>query len=687
MTTSSTVVTAALLVLLAVAPAAGQRPWVEAQGPNVTVISDAGAGRARDLAWQFEQVREAMRRIFPWLRLASPRPYLVLAARNEATMRLLAPGYFERPSDTILVGITATGLDRAYLALRADIRNDDREGVNPFETAYWGFASQAMRDTSSLWPQWLLRGMSSVVGNTLVREDEIQLGRVIERYLVFLRSRPRIPLSEVVSLVSGQDSRFKQDEFMRTHDAHAWALVHFLVWANQGAYQGALNAYITGLLRGADPVKSLTATLGDVARFETAFNIYINRDLFPFTRFQTEARLRRDGFPAREATPVEALLRRAAHHVAMHRPAEARALLAEAQTLQPGVGDEVVALLADFEFRRDDARAALERAATQPYISWYTPFRLATLEPWQGPRSFQRKKALLEQATALNPNADGAWSYLGEVLAALDDASGARAAVARALDLMPASSEHRLAAARTYRRLRLTKEALQAAGLARAMATTPQEIAEAQDVLAGLAREMNAPALADHDPAAAPVAAAEGPAPAVMAVGAADGVGSAPGGRDIATLINDCFESPPACKAVLPPVVEDCAAARTVTSTAACRSAGYILDAGLGMPANPRLAADYYLQGCNRQDELSCVRLATLRALGRGVARDVKSALAVLEPSCASGTQEACYRLGLHLASTGVAADRARARQVLTASCQADFPESCEAVKKLPPGP
>ena len=124
----------------------------------------------------------------------------------------------------------------------------------------------------------------------------------------------------------------------------------------------------------------------------------------------------------------------------------------------------------------------------------------------------------------------------------------------------------------------------------------------------------------------------------------------------------------------MPLVVEDCTAARTITSTAACRSAGYILDAGLGMPANPRLAADYYLQGCNRQDELSCVRLATLRALGRGVTRDVKGALAVLEPACAGGTQEACYRLGLHLASTGVAADRARARQVLTASCRRGFP-------------
>ena len=680
------IVTAALLLLLAAGPAAAQRPWVEAKGPNVTVISDAGEGRARDLAWQFEQVREAMRRIFPWVRLAAPRPYVVLAARNEATMRLLAPAYFARPSDTILVGISATGLDRAYLALRADVRNEDREGVNPFESAYWGFAAQAMRDTSSRWPQWLLRGMASVIGNTLVRDDEIQLGRVIERHLVSLRSSARMPLSEVVSLVSGDDSRFKQDDFMRAHDAHTWALAHFLLWANQGAHQGALNAYITGLLRGADPVKSLTATLGDVARFETAFNVYVNRDLFPFTRFDTAARLRRDTFPAREAAPVETLLLRAAHQVAMSRPADARGLLAEAQKLQPGVGDEVTALLADFELRRDEARAALERAVTQPYISWYTPFRLATLEPGQGRTSLQRKKVWLEQATALNPNADGAWAYLGEVLAALDDTDGARAASTRALELMPASSEHRLAAARAFRRLRLTKEALQAAGLARAMATTPQETAEAQSLLAELARELNAPAAANGEPAALPAGTAERSAPAATVVEPADGRGPTAGDRDIGMSINACFEDEATCAAVLPRVIDDCMAATSITSTAACRSAGYILDAGLGMPANPPRAADYYLQGCNRKDELSCVRLATLRALGRGVTRDVKSALAVLEPSCASGMQEACYRLGLHLASTGVATDRARARQVLTASCAAEFSESCEAVKKLPPG-
>lgn len=83
---------------------------------------------------------------------------------------------------------------------------------------------------------------------------------------------------------------------------------------------------------------------------------------------------------------------------------------------------------------------------------------------------------------------------------------------------------------------------------------------------------------------------------------------------------------------------------------------------------------------------MSYLRLATLRSLGRGVPRDDAAARAVLEPACARGTGEACYRLGLHLAATGVAADRAEAREILTASCQADFQESCEALKKLPPG-
>lgn len=685
---------AALMIVLA-GPAEAQRPWVEATGPNVTVVSDAGAGRARDLVWQFEQVREAMARVFPWVRLRMAKPLVVLAARNEATMRQLTPEDFEGRV-RIYSSVGSEGSDRGFIALRSDFMTEDREGQNPYESAYWSFGARALSETSDALPAWLQRGMASVVSNTLVRKDEIQLGRIIERHVATLRSRPRMSLNEVVSLVSGADSRLKNEEFMQAHSAHAWAFVHFLVWANQGAYQENLDQYMRGLLRGADPVKSLASTLGDVTRFETAFNVYINRDIFPFTKFLTSAKLRREAFPVRDVAPAEMALLRAAQHVAHRRPGDAKAALAEAQTLQPGTGDEVAALIAELEGRRDDLRAALTRAVDQPFASWWAPYRLATLEAPMGQSGYRRVRDLLTTATTRNPNADWAWAYLSVALAELDEREAAVRALEQAIDLAPASSANRQLAARAYLRLDMPAEARTAAGLARALATTPEERGQAQDVLSAVARSLTANAPADNPnsvpPAAAPAASSTGPddlAPAPVArpgrtpADVARSVANA-GSRPLALVIDDCFIEPVTCKAAVPVVESDCRNPASPTSGAACRAVGYILDAGLGMTAQPPRAAELYTLGCERRDELSCVRLATLRSLGRGVTRDPEAAVAVLEPSCERGTQEACYRLGLHLSATGIDADRTQAREVLDASCKAGFAESCAALKKLP---
>lgn len=701
---SNKAVMTVVLWLATSSTAAAQRPWVEARGPNVTVVTDAGAGRARDLVWQFEQVREAMSRIFPWVRLRWSKPLVVLGARNEATMRVLTPGDFERTNGRGFASVGSEGRERSYIALRADLTNEDREGVNPYEHAYWSFSARALGETSEALPLWLRRGMASVVANTLVRDQEIQLGRVIERHLAYLRSRPRLPLSEVVSLTDGRDSRVRQEAFLAAHDAHAWAFVHFLVWANRGEYQQGLDAYIKGVLGGADPIKSLASTLGDVSRLENAFDTYVSRDIFPFTKFQTEAKLRREAFPVRDVPAVEMAILRASAHVAMDRPGDARAVVADAQRLQAGVGDEVLGLIAEFEGRNDDMHQAFERAIDQPYTSWYAPYRLATLLSPTGQSGYRRVRLLLELATTKNPEADDAWAYLAVALSELDEREGALAAITRALEMRPASSDHRRFAARAYLRLGMLSEAQRAAGLARAYARTPQEAGMSQDMLALVARGLAATAgqsgTSADDPATAGLDApagaagggtvASGLAPASVARGAegasipvapADGTGV----RAIGVVINDCYMDPGTCRAALPIIERDCRNLSSVTSAAACRSAGYILDAGIGVPAMPARAADLYGAGCDRNDQLSCVRLATLRSRGRGVPRDGAAALAVLEPACAGGLQEACYRLGLHLAATGVAADRARARDVLNASCKADFTESCAALKTLTP--
>lgn len=677
-------------------PAAAQPAWVQVTAPHVTVVSDAGAGRARDIAWQFEQVHQALSGTFPWIRWNLSRPLLVLAARNETSMKSLVPGTFARPDGRLFTAVASTGRDRAYVALRADVRIDDVEGVNPYQSAYWAYASQALGETFTGLPLWLRRGFAEFMSNSLVRDKEIQIGRVLPHNLRLVRGTTRLGLRELVEL-GDDDRRIERPQFLADVDATAWAFVHFLMFGDDGVHQPDLNTFVAGLLKGGNPQTLLASTLGDVSRHESAFNVYINREIFGFVRYDVSARLSREGFPAQPLPPAQALLLRAAHHVSTNQLDAARALVVDARKLDPAAGgDEVDALLADREDRDDDVRASLEKAVKGRNVSWYAPYRLATLLSTRDQVTLERIETLLDRATTLNPYADGAWAYFAEVMVSLDRGSAALVPIDKALALVPASSRHHISRARVLRRLGRASDASRAAGIGRALARTPEERERAQSMLADLARDaLQARAAADAAATAPPASSsaevssvpepvgATGPAVELSALAGATRPAA---GRGIGALIDSCFSNPATCRKVLPDIAGDCNTGGSPTSPGACRNAGYILDAGIGVPAAPVMAADFYRKGCARNDEISCVRLATLQVTGRGVPRDVAGGVGVLEASCTNGLQEACFRLGVHLSSTKVPADLTRAREILGASCKAEFPESCAWLKKLPPG-
>lgn len=683
-------VLAAVAVLAGVAaPALAQTSWVQVTAPNVTVVSDAGTGRARDIAWQFEQVREAFSQTFPWIRWNLSRPLLVLAARNETSMKALVPGIFERPDGRLFTSVSSSGHDRAYVALRADVRLEDSEGLNPYRSAYWAFTAQALGETFDDLPDWLSRGLSTFLSNTLVRDKEIQVGRVLRDELRHVRSTARLSLRELVTM-AGDDPRLERPQFLNDVDAVAWAFVHFLMFGDEGTHQAAFNAFVSGLLKGGNAASLLSETLGDISRYETAFNVYVNRELFGYAKVAVAARLTREAFPSEPLPAGRVALVLAAHHVAMSRLDDARRLADEARKSDPaGPVEEVDALIADREQRHDDLRASLEKAVVKRGASWYAPYRLATLTEGRDDASMARIEALLQQATALNPYADGAWAYLGEVMSALGRGDAALGPNDKALGLVPASSRHHISRARVLRRLGRPADANRAAGIGRALARTSDERQAAQDMLAELARDAlrareRADAATTGAPAANAAAAAAGPAgPPVDSAALA---AATPAGDDLGGTISRCFSEPSTCRAALPDIAGACNAGDTPMSPGACRNAGYILDAGIGVPPAPVMAADFYRKGCARMDEISCVRLATLQATGRGVPRDVAAGVSVLEASCRNDVQEACFRLGVHLASTTRPADLVRAREVLEASCKAEFAESCAWLERLRPG-
>jgi hypothetical protein len=191
---------AAIGFVLAAAHTFAADTWLEAKSPNFTVISNAGDKKARNVAWQFEQIRSAIEKGLPWARVKLNRPVLIIAVKNEASMKEMAPAYWEKGD--IHPGSVLTSLgDRHYILLRADVEAEDREGVNPHQAAYWSYSALTIDSSFTRpLPLWFSRGLAAVLSNSIVRDSELQFGRVIPSFARMMAQGSRLKLDELFTI-------------------------------------------------------------------------------------------------------------------------------------------------------------------------------------------------------------------------------------------------------------------------------------------------------------------------------------------------------------------------------------------------------------------------------------------------------------------------------------------------------
>ncbi len=95
------------------------------------VFSNAGEREARRIADQFEQIRGLFHAAFATLRVDPAQPVLILAAKNENTMKMLLPEDWEVKGHVHPAGLYQQGEDKHYVILRVD-----SSGENPFHALY-----------------------------------------------------------------------------------------------------------------------------------------------------------------------------------------------------------------------------------------------------------------------------------------------------------------------------------------------------------------------------------------------------------------------------------------------------------------------------------------------------------------------------------------------------------------------
>jgi hypothetical protein len=85
-----------LIIIIATGLAsAGNKPaWIELRSPNFILVTNAGEGQARRTAYQFEMIRAVFRAYFGQKQESAEQPVIILAAKDDNTLKDLLPEYW-----------------------------------------------------------------------------------------------------------------------------------------------------------------------------------------------------------------------------------------------------------------------------------------------------------------------------------------------------------------------------------------------------------------------------------------------------------------------------------------------------------------------------------------------------------------------------------------------------------------
>ena len=457
---------------------------IEVRSPNFTVVSDAGEGTAQRTAVEFEQLRAAYAKLWPWAQMGQPRPTVVLALKDKSSFRKWFPGYYDK------VRQSAVGADRFNLIQMIDGPRPPMVAPNFF--GYRDYAGLLLNASfERRLPPWLSSGLSSVLGNASVSGKEIRVGQLVPWELQHFKEGDRLPLRTLLEADLGTPL-LDRAHFMR-FSAQSHVLVHYLVFGDKGTHARSLSRFLQLWLSGSPPDEALAGAFGDLDALESRLVVYASSNLFSYARFDADMTIESASWPGRVLPLAEVASLQAALHVAMRRPVEAQTAIREARTTdsRSPCSYDAEGLLADFN--RDEPRAAeaytkaVELGSTSPY-SHYRAAQLAW-KPQSDAATLRAVRQWLERATELNPSYANAYSLLAEVLVELGDAEVAVASGQRAVALEPGGSYHHVAFGRVLHALGLNDDALKQAKVGDELAADATDYSNAESFRQSLKEE------------------------------------------------------------------------------------------------------------------------------------------------------------------------------------------------------
>jgi tetratricopeptide (TPR) repeat protein len=320
-----------LAFLLAWLPArAAEKPWTEVRSPHFRVLTDGSDKDARRAAREFEQMRVALNEIFPHIRLDSGAPLLVLAVRDEDSMKALAPGLWKQKGAKP-AGYFHHGWDKEFAVVQL---NQDQPGS--YQVVYHEYVHTIMHLNLRWLPLWLDEGFADFYGNTRMESKRLIVGAP-ERRVAVLRGRSLIPLTTLLD-VTHTSPYYHDEDKVQMFYAESWALTHYLTFG-PGMEKGKKMLQFANLLQqGGNQKKTFEEVFGDIQRVERNLDNYLSQPAVVTGILNNPPQIDEKDFTARKLTEAETEAELGSFHLWQHEVADARRLTEQALQDDPKLG-------------------------------------------------------------------------------------------------------------------------------------------------------------------------------------------------------------------------------------------------------------------------------------------------------------------------------------------------------------
>lgn len=426
---------------------AQEKAWLEVRSPHFRVITNGSDRDARQVARAFEQMRAVFASQFPGFTLEAPAPLLVLAARDEETMKMLLPQMFKARVGSQIGGLFQKGWEREYAVVRLDQVTSDRRNPDTYATIYHEYTHTLLHTNFRWLPLWLDEGLAEFYAYTRFEGDKMYIGAPSKSHRVeMLDFRTPTPLRTFIATRSS----ISQDEGdSQLFYAQAWALTHFLTFG-PGMDQGdKLKKFFNLLMRGTDQVKAFEAVFGNIEEVDKAYRNYINRIAYPTGVVPYVASVEEKDYSGRQLSMSETQAELAAFQILFRNFDLVRGLAETALKSDPKIAlaHEDLAFAEFNEGRDEDALREFSQAVEldpKLYLSLFAKAMMLPISRSDTPADQASFKEALLRVVALNPRFAPAYVELAKLDLARGEGDAALQMAQKAEGLEPFRSGYRV---------------------------------------------------------------------------------------------------------------------------------------------------------------------------------------------------------------------------------------------------